>query len=124
MFGISKGNVYFIITVACFIKDFYMHMHILFVFFLQRCVFVRNITSALHRETGEKEIELTPRHESSRVFRLSVRFVEPSPKDVQEVDHRVESLLEVSPGVRDTGTSRIRLLDDIVTSLKQGLSKA
>lgn len=99
-------------------------MHILFVFFLQSYVFICNIASVLNRETGEEEIKLTPRHESSRVFRLSVRLVEPSPKDVQEVDHRAESLLEVSPVVRDTGTSRIRLVDDIVTSLKQGLSKA
>lgn len=78
-----------------------------------------------HKIKGKKKkIKLTPRQESSRVFRLSLRLVEPNPKDVQEVDHRVESLPGVSPGVRDIAVSRFRLLDDIVTSLKQGLSKA
>lgn len=82
------------------------------------------ILSILHHKIKEKKkIKLTPRQESSRVFRLSLRLVELNPKDVQEVDHREESLPEVSPDVRDIAVSRFRL-DDIVTSLKQGLSKA
>lgn len=67
---------------------------------------------------------LTPTQESSRVRRLSLRTADPRPRDVQGVDHRVESFAGVSPGTADDDLSATRLTAAGVASLKQGLSKA
>jgi len=72
----------------------------------------------------KEQNRLTPTQESSRVRRLSLRTTEPSPRDVQDVDHRVESFAGVSPGTADDGLSVTRPAATGVASLKQGLSKA
>jgi len=81
------------------------------------------IAKIAKRKKREQD-RLTPTQESSRVRRLSLRTTEPSPRDVQDVDHRVESFAGVSPGTADDGLSVTRPAATGVASLKQGLSKA
>lgn len=76
------------------------------------------------KKKKENRLGLTPTQESSRVRRLSLRIADPRPRDVQDVDHRVESFAGVSPSTVDDGLSVTQPTVVGVASLKQGLSKA